>query len=39
LDTLDISDRKRKKTVERPYYKSPFQDRFDEIAADAKFED
>ncbi|MCM4173254.1 hypothetical protein DHD32_17405 [Arenibacter sp. TNZ] len=38
LDTLDISDRKRKKLL-KDLYKSPFSDRLMKTLADAKFED
>lgn len=38
LDTLDISDRKRKKLL-RDVYKNPFSDRLMKTLADSKFED
>ncbi|MCM4152352.1 hypothetical protein DHD05_12185 [Arenibacter sp. N53] len=38
LDTLDISDRKRKKLL-KDLYKNPFSDRLMKTLADAKFED
>ena len=38
LDTLDISDRKRKKLM-RDLYKNPFSDRLMKTLADTKFEE
>ena len=38
LDTMDISDRKRKKLI-RDLYKNPFSDRLMKTLADTKFED
>jgi hypothetical protein len=38
LDTMDISDRKRKKLM-RDLYKNPFSDRLMKTLADTKFED
>tara|TARA_R110002049_G_scaffold158061_1_gene322999 strand:- start:295 stop:642 length:348 start_codon:yes stop_codon:yes gene_type:complete len=38
LDTMDISDRKRKKLL-KDLYKNPFSDRLMKTLADAKFED
>jgi hypothetical protein len=38
LDTMDISDRKRKKLL-RDLYKNPFSDRLMKTLADTKFED